>query len=417
MASDQETERTRPHPSIAKKILLGLAITLVLVCVSIEALSRLADGIVARRKSDPSFDAKTYASGLMDKLCLATLDPLAEGMRNARAEPHPYLGYALKPGWRSSPGDKQQVTHNALGFRGKETSWPKPAGVLRIVTLGGSSVYGSSESSDAAVWSQRLEELLNEKSGGKKIEVINGGCQGYTSFEMLASFEYRLIDFQPDVLIVYEAINDMKAALYTRAEPAPAHDNTHYRRAWAGERPSQVELFCEHSRTFLVWRRYGTSYAERSTDVYSLILNHYGLEGAWYCGDGQNHPGEVPDQGFLNYRRNLNSLISVADAAGVKVLIATQALIRRHIPDKEDCRDTQIAAFDRIQNIQREVAAERGVHLVESARAIEAEVERVYQESGGKHDLFKNDVHPFDDGSELIARTIGEYLLSSDLIR
>jgi fido (protein-threonine AMPylation protein) len=73
-----------------------------------------------------------------------------------------------------------------------------------------------------------------------------------------------------------------------------------------------------------------------------------------------------------------------------------------------------VASFRRIQDIQREVARERGIALAETGRIIEAEEDRVFKETG-KH-LFKNDVHPFDEGSALIARTVADALLGSGLL-
>ncbi|MGV2433654.1 MAG UNVERIFIED_CONTAM: hypothetical protein LVT10_01075 [Anaerolineae bacterium] len=45
----------------------------------------------------------------------------------------PFLEYGLEPNY---PG------HNAVGFRGEEITYPKPEGVQRILTLGGSTTYG-----------------------------------------------------------------------------------------------------------------------------------------------------------------------------------------------------------------------------------------------------------------------------------
>ena len=111
-----------------------------------------------------------------------TLDPGAKRVEDSRNAPHPYLGYYLKPNFRTPPGATQQCSHNSIGLRNRETTWKKPPGVFRIVTTGGSSVYGQSESKDEAVWSVRLESLLNEARPGQRVEVINGGCNGWTRY-------------------------------------------------------------------------------------------------------------------------------------------------------------------------------------------------------------------------------------------
>jgi hypothetical protein len=48
--------------------------------------------------------------------------------------------------------------------------------------------------------------------------VINGGCQGYSTFEMQIQLELRGVDFQPDLVLCYETINDMRCALYPNVQ-------------------------------------------------------------------------------------------------------------------------------------------------------------------------------------------------------
>lgn len=425
---------THPRPPRRPVRVVGctLAITLALVVLFVELLSRRADAVVAERPADP---ART--PDLWDKWSLGTLDPYSHILDEVRIEPHPFLGYALKPSWKSSAGAKQQASHNALGMRGKERTKLKPAGVYRIVTLGGSSVYGSQDSCDASVWSERLEKLLAEQHPEKSIEVLNGGCLGWNSFEMLIQLELRLLPLQPDMVIVYEAINDMKAALYWRGG-AVQDDNTHYRIAWRGERPSRLDELFAHSRTYLVWRRYATDWVQQQGDLYANIQRNYAPKESWYCDGGRElAPGEIPQGGLDNYRRNLNSMISVADAAGVRIVLATQALIPRHL-DGHECSQTQLAVFTRVQEIEREVAKERAMPLIDCGPRIVAEVERVWNASaqdaepspvqtnefkwrqGGdkkwRKDLFHNDVHPYDDGSALIARIVAEELAAAKLV-
>ncbi|MBK7876717.1 MAG: SGNH/GDSL hydrolase family protein [Planctomycetes bacterium] len=432
-------DKRKRGASPLRKLGCSLLAFVVLGWIAVEVLSRRADSVVEARKSDPAFDPKSHTPDLWDKWAFSTLDPLTFGLANARVAAHPFLGYALKPSWRSGPADKLQASHNSLGLRGREVERAKPLGTFRIVTLGGSSVYGSQDSNDDSVWSARLEREFAERLPNARIEVLNGGCIGHNSFEMLANFQFRLLDLEPDVLFVYEAINDMKAALYTRSGVPVQSDNTHYRQAWQSERPGAFDGLFESSRAYLVWRRYFTSWGRERVDLYSYIQRGYGDgSGSWYCREGQDWPaGEVPEQGLVNYRRNLNNLISVAQANGVQVVLATQALVRRHM-EREECRATQLATYDRIQAIQKETAAARGAALCDCGPAIVDEVERTWNASaqserpepvatsgfkwrqGGdglwRKDLFHNDVHPYDDGSALIARVVAEWLVGSKLL-
>lgn len=424
-----ESRTPRRRASLVRRIGIVLAIAFVALVAFLEIFSRVADRVVT-----PSTQP-----GWLAKFAFATLDPGAHKLENALTQPHPYLGYALTPGYRSKPGAAQQVSHNSLGYRGRETTWEKPPGTYRVVTIGGSSVYGQSESKDEAVWSARLEQELQAQRPERRIEVINGGCSGWSSFEMLINLELRLVDFDPDLVIVYEAINDMRCALYTLGGPV-RHDNTHWRQTFPVDRPSALEKSLEHSRAYLIWRRYMTDYVQTRADLgFYAIVNCDPKNPDWYRHD----PAALPELGFANYRRNLESIIAVAERSGARVAIATQALARWHL-DEHGSRAAQLAAFDRIQDIQREVAHERGVVLIESARVVEAALERELAEviarerterpaqaedalvretrqafaaqNAAGTGLFKREVHPNDSGSELVARTIAEGLLGAGLI-
>jgi lysophospholipase L1-like esterase len=404
------TSENPPRRGLMRRIALVLAITFLLLVLALEAASRIADRVTAGTPPAP------ISTGFLDKIAMKTLDPSRQKYENGRTLPHPYLSFDLKPSFRTPPGAAQQCSHNALGFRGKETTLAKPPGVFRIVTMGGSSVYGQSESNDDAVWSAQLEKLLAEKRPGARIEVINGGVSGYTSYEMLIELELKVTDLHPDLLVLYETVNDMRSALYTKGAMVPKRDNTHWRATWPVDRPSGLERLLEHSRAYLIWRLYCTDYLRvRSDLLYTTLVNYDGHEDArLYCGGEKGYPGgKVPDEGFDYYRRNLEDMITLAQARGAKVFIATQALMEWDVKPKE-CGDVQIASFRRIQDIQRDIARERGIGLGETGRVIEAEEDRVFKETG-KH-MFKNDVHPFDDGSALIARTVADALLASGLL-
>ncbi len=421
----------------------ALFLSLVAVVMVVEALSRIADRVVAERANDPTYKPADAPRDVWEKLCSDTLvygspKRAVEQLHGARSRPHPYFGYALKPSWKTPAGTAQQASHNALGFRGRETTWEKPDGVYRICTTGGSSVYGQSESSDAAVWSQQLEDMLNAARPARRFEVVNLGVSGWTSYEMLANLSLRALDLSPDLVIVYEAINDMRAALWTPGGPVQ-RDNTHWRAPWPVDRPSRIEAQLERSHAYLVWRRYFTNYAQERVDLGFYAMVGFDKVLADRAFDPyQHYPGPVSDLGFESYRRNLVQMVAVCRARGARVAIATQALPRWHL-DGFKSRNEQVDAFERILNVQREVAGEMQVPLCESARVVEAaceqevreaieravaaepgrpraEIEAEWRRIQRRDLLFFSEVHPNDRGSALIARTIADWLLSGDLL-
>jgi lysophospholipase L1-like esterase len=341
-------------------------------------------------------------------LTRAELSPPFLVPNTERTKAHPYMAYVPRENWRSRPEDYAKpenyrpASHNSLGLRGPETTLEKPPGAYRIVCIGGSSVYGHTESSDEATWPARLQAHLNAGQPQPRIEVINGGCSGYSTFEMLINLELRLLAFDPDLVIVYEAINDVRCALYSKDDPHPRPDNTHWRAVWPVYRPSPMEAILERSYAYLIWRRYGTDYTKKRAE-----LGFYGIVGY--------DPGRIdlyvetfplPEQGFDNFRRNLVSIVGIARAHGAQVLLSTQAMWFRHL-EGSPSKDTQTAGLVRAREILRSVAEAEQVPLADPAAVLEAAAEEEFVGSGGQA-LFAAEVHLTDAGSDLLARTLAE---------
>lgn len=113
--------------------------------------------------------------------------------------PMPYVNYLPSPTY---PG------HNRLGYRGPEITLPKPDDTFRIVALGGSTTYSTATSAEDAYPAQ-LQTILRDQYGYTNIEVINGGFIGYSSWETLVNFEFRVLELEPDMIILYDSVNDI----------------------------------------------------------------------------------------------------------------------------------------------------------------------------------------------------------------
>jgi len=116
------------------------------------------------------------------------------------------LRYANRPSYTYGGGDVH-YTNNALGLRGPEISATKPAGVRRVVLVGGSTVYGATDD-DADTISVHLQMLLRQDLG-PNVEVINGGVPGYDSLREVVFARARLVPLQPDIVIDIDGLNDV----------------------------------------------------------------------------------------------------------------------------------------------------------------------------------------------------------------
>ena len=100
---------------------------------------------------------------------------------------------------------------NSNGFRGSEFSEIKPSDTYRIFMVGGSTMFGSGESSDETTIPGILQKIFDSNSSVQKIEVINAGMSGGNSNTELHLIYEKLISFSPDLVIVYDGWNDLRA--------------------------------------------------------------------------------------------------------------------------------------------------------------------------------------------------------------
>jgi lysophospholipase L1-like esterase len=110
------------------------------------------------------------------------------------------------------PGQHQGklITINRQGFRGAPALEPKPADGFRIVCIGGSGCFGTTSSGDAATFPAFLEKSLRENANDPAaVEVLNGGLPGATTALAITRFEQRLRPLRPDLVILYNLINDI----------------------------------------------------------------------------------------------------------------------------------------------------------------------------------------------------------------
>jgi lysophospholipase L1-like esterase len=96
------------------------------------------------------------------------------------------------------------VNINNDGFRGPELE-TNPS--YRIFIIGGSTVFGAGLPSDEFTISSKLDEFLNDDDN--TIEVINAGISSITSFEELYHIEKNILNYNPDMIIIYDGVNDI----------------------------------------------------------------------------------------------------------------------------------------------------------------------------------------------------------------
>lgn len=117
------------------------------------------------------------------------------------------------------------VTTDANGLRAPNHPEEKPDGVFRVMTLGCSTTFGWGVDDDES-YPARLEALL--QGDGHKVEVINGGQPGYTSFQGLWLWDRTLKLYHPDLVIFGYIVQDARKVAYSDKSQAILQHNADF---------------------------------------------------------------------------------------------------------------------------------------------------------------------------------------------
>ena len=108
--------------------------------------------------------------------------------------------------WHTSADGSWKFSTNDRGFRNaRNIGYDKPAGTLRVLSLGDSNTQGY-EVRQEQTFSAVLERALDRP--GRPAEVINTGVSGFGTAEQLVLLENEGIKYRPDVVVVGFFAND-----------------------------------------------------------------------------------------------------------------------------------------------------------------------------------------------------------------
>jgi lysophospholipase L1-like esterase len=306
----------------------------------------------------------------------------------------PFLGFAPSPGFAG---------HNSMGYRGPEIVRPKPEGTFRIVALGGSTTYGFGLKNEDEPWPAQLQRILRDKYGYTQVEVVNAGVQSYSTWETLVNFEFRVLDLDPDLVIVYHATNDITARLvdphyYDGLYSARGLWNTGTLRLG----PSTLARYVG-----IKLGQMADPVKLESTFVFDEDVPHCDM---WTETECEGYP--VEELMELNppiyFERNLRSLAAIAQANGVTVLFSTWA----YFPDTVSI--TNIYSFPwrraeaaRMNAIIQQVAQDTGSPCYDLAANLA--YDRSYWQGDGYHQSAL--------GSEEQARQYAAFIAAQGLVK
>jgi len=109
---------------------------------------------------------------------------------------------------RLKPFQGQFLSINSHGFRGPEISIEKPANTYRIFVVGGSTTFGTGVS-DIETTPFLLQKKFDDTGLDFHVQVINAGIPGIGSEVELQLIKSRLVNYNPDLVIVYDGVNEV----------------------------------------------------------------------------------------------------------------------------------------------------------------------------------------------------------------
>jgi len=340
----------------------------------------------------------------------ASLRQLQERMPSNKlgSSPHRYLGYYPTPDFVNGKN-----RHNALGYRGKEISIPKPQGEFRIVCIGGSTTYTAEVHDYRKSYPDLLEKYLRG-NGFENVRVVNAGAGGWSSWESLINFELRVLDLDPDLIIVYHGLNDTHSRIVWPPE-AYRGDNSGHRA------PNQSGLFMpsifQHItilRILMIRMGSTTSHADlertidRPSDTYYGSLFHY-----------QKSRGAYPKRIFqeisakkmleknkpIYFERNIRNIIAIAKNWGTEVVISSFAYSPLFTEQPRVSSEEYISALEENNRLLRTIAEDMEVYFFDFASKFPTD--KRYYEDGR---------HVNENGARLKAKLFGDFIIEKPLI-
>jgi lysophospholipase L1-like esterase len=229
---------------------------------------------------------------------------------------HHYLNYYPTPNYKL-----RSTLHNSLGYRGPEFSLQKPDSVYRIAVLGGSTTYSVKIEDNEKTFTAQLEKLLKSKYGYENVEVINAGVGGYNSWEVLMNLEFRVLDIEPDLVIIYAGGDDVHARLVS--PESYRGDNGGRRRNW--EPPSG--RFFEQSCFIRIISRLLKITHPVNIQFFVTAPTYKGACAPDYDQNASGHRYRelLHENPPVYFKRNLLSMAAVADINDIKIVLATWA--------------------------------------------------------------------------------------------
>lgn len=290
--------------------------------------------------------------------------------------------------------DTGAIHIDSRGFRGDEIAVPKPPGRVRIAFLGASTTFCAEASSNAATWPSLVVDEVRRAFPRADVDFVNAGVAGYVLDDITKNLELRVAPLAPDVIVFYEATNDLTK--------------------WTRELAREQGVYAGHSD--------GDSWMSENSLAWHLVEKNLMVK--LRQRDAEAASGRlVLDESRVvpPFRERLDRLVSLARRTAPCVALITFSQAARAGQDEKEraaacvthayympyiSHAGVVAGFAAYNAVIRETARAQGTALVEGEDSIPADREH-----------FADSVHFTDAGSRLQAQRVAAGLIADPCVR
>ncbi|MGC9326291.1 MAG: SGNH/GDSL hydrolase family protein [Candidatus Hinthialibacter sp.] len=211
--------------------------------------------------------------------------------------PHPYLSYVRAD---------TAYEDGKLRIQDQFFSKRKPEDVYRIACLGGSTTMNQ--------FPRYLQDDLERVSLGRRFEVMDFGCNGWTLVESAINYLIRAADYSPDAVLVHHGMNDS----FPRIWPDFQVDYSHYRIAWRDQSGWMGMKWFPGSWVY--------AYLQMKNDVSRVALRNYTVRRV----PQESITYEPAPESVETFTRTLRNLVWAIRSRGGKIVLAPVPFAREY---------------------------------------------------------------------------------------
>jgi len=269
---------------------------------------------------------------------------------------------------------------NSLGLRGPEVALKPSEGVFRVLCLGDSTTFGFYVE-EAETLPQRLQGSLLE-GGSAPVEVINGGCGGWSIASQARFFSERGSKLEPQLVVLTFCGNDL--ADLNRPPPYESH------KAELGQGPGSVRRALYQTACYelilrgkIAWKRYRQKAAGEEPHPLSSV----------------SVSGEEGERLWAAYSKHLESLRDELRRTGTPLVVS-------YLPDAWRLQEKLEEVDDQMLG---SLCQRLGIPYVSGYSKFKAQkVEDLYHAP--------LDAHPSAEGNRVLAEVTAAFLIERGLV-